>query len=119
MIPGDVGIVTISTILLFLIPILIVAKNQGLQKPLTFQKILRIFNKALLIQFVLGLTLFLTAFSLDKIDYVDNNVEMVAYNVVGMAYTFNVIGLFMYLPVIALLNLISLIIKVIFGKSRI
>jgi hypothetical protein len=117
MIPGNVGIITVLTILLFLLPILIVAKTQALQKSFSFQNLLRSINKSLPLQIGLGLILLLSGYLLDKLVYVNSNGNAFTDSVIGTAYTFNVIGLFMYLPSLALLNLINLLLKAI-SKSR-
>ncbi len=119
MIPGDVGIITVVTFLLFLIPILIVAKTQSLQKSFSFKNLLRSINKSLPLQIGLGLILLLSGYLLDKLVYVNGNGNEFTHIVIGTAYTFNVVGLFMYLPSLALLNLINLLLKAILKRRKI
>jgi hypothetical protein len=119
MIVGNIAIVTVATILLFLIPILIVAKKQSLLKSFSWQNFLKVINKSLLFQVGIGLMLLLSGYLLDKIVYLNSDGNLVTDSIIGTAYTFVVIGIFMYLPILALLNLINLILKAILKRSEI
>lgn len=103
MIVDNIGIVTFLVVLFFGVPILWNAKKNGLYKNLGFTKLIKTFNKSLIIQGIIGLILFILSWIWNSTDSTFDSL------IVGTTYTYLVIGLFMYLPALGILNLIKLI----------
>ncbi|NJB71967.1 hypothetical protein GGR42_002429 [Saonia flava] len=113
MIVPDIEIVAILVILLLGLPILWNAFKNGLVSSFSFTKLIQTINKSLKIQGVIGLLLILLAWTWNWADF--NFDSLLA----GTAYTFLVVGFFMYLPALLLLNFIKYLIKRKLEKSKI
>jgi len=105
MIVSDIETVTILVILLFGIPILWNARKNGLLKSFSFIKLIKTINKSLKIQGIIGLILIPLALTWNSADFIFDSV------LTGTAYTYLVVGFFMYLPALAFLNFIKLLIE--------
>jgi len=105
MIVSDIGTVTLLVILLFGIPILWNARKNGLSKSFSFIKLIKTINKSLKIQGVIGLILIPLTWILNSADFIFDSL------LIGTTYTYLVIGFFMYLPALAFLNFIKLLIE--------
>ncbi|WP_298507096.1 hypothetical protein [uncultured Maribacter sp.] len=105
MIVPDIEIVAILVILLLGLPILWNGYKNGLAKSFSFTKLIQTINKSLKIQGVIGLLLIVLAWTWNWLDFKFDTL------LVGTTYTFLVIGFFMYLPVLVLLNYIKYLIK--------
>ena len=110
MIVPDIEIVTILVIIFFGLPIIWNARKNGLWKSFNFIGLIKTINKSLTIQGIIGLILILLTWLLYSADI--NFLSLVG----GTTYTYLVIGIFMYLPALGILNLIKLGIKKKLGK---
>jgi hypothetical protein len=105
MIVSDIETVTILVILLFGIPILWNARKNGLLKSFSFIKLIKTINKSLKIQGIIGLILIPLTWTWNSADFIFDSV------LTGTTYTYLVVGFFMYLPALAFLNFIKLLIE--------
>jgi len=105
MIVSDIGTVTVLVILLFGLPILWNAKKNGLWKSFNIIGLINTINKSLIIQGIIGLILIPLTWLWNSADFKFDSL------ITGTTYTYLVIGLFMYLPALGILNLIKLGIK--------
>lgn len=99
-------IVTITTVLLFALPLLFVIYRK--RKQLTFNptKIRQLFNHTLLLQIVLGLLLYLSFLVIGG-DFFGNLTSAKWFEIISIATVwFYIIGLFYYIPSIVLMNLV-------------
>jgi hypothetical protein len=96
-------------ILLFAIPLLIISIRLKLFKQFTFNKLVANFNRALLPQIIIGLIAFLVALILDKTFYTKEEGNVFTDILIETAYCYCIIGMFMYLPSVGLLNIIRLV----------
>jgi hypothetical protein len=107
MIVSHITIVTIFVVLLFAIPVLTIAINQNIFKFLSLPRLTRTFNRAFLIQVLIGLTIALISAILDKKYYSNGDGNIFAAIFIETTHTYNIIGVFMYLPGLIMLNLIN------------
>lgn len=105
MIVGNIEIVAIIVTLLFLIPVLWNIYKSEFYKRFTIIGLVKIFNKSLIIQGVILIFLMFISWVWNKANFIFDDI------LAGTLYTYFVIGIFMYLPCLALLNLIKLIIE--------
>ena len=99
-------IVTITTVLLFALPLLVVIYRK--RKQLTFNptKIRQLFNHTLLLQIVLGLLLYFSFLVFGR-DFFGNLTSAKWFEIISIATVwFYIIGLFYYIPSIVLMNLV-------------
>lgn len=105
MIPGDFKIVTFLTVLFFVLPFLWNIHNLKTLQNLSFKNVVIALNNSLIIQgaiCVFGIPL----------SYIMNKFDIFLYQEIADAlYTYIIIGAFMYLPSLVLLNLLKLIFK--------
>ncbi len=112
MIVSDIGTVTILVILLFGFPIFWNARKNGLLKSFNFIGLVKTINKSLKIQGIIGLILI-------PLTWIWNSANLIFDSILtGTTYTYLVIGFFMYLPAIGILNLIKLGIDKKLGKQK-
>ena len=104
MIVDNIEIVTVLVILLFLIPIAWNGNKTGFKNISSYTKVIKLLNKSLLIQGILLLLLIPITWAWKTL--------------AGTFYTYYVVGIFMYLPSLAFLNLIKLIIEGRMGKNK-
>jgi hypothetical protein len=105
MIVGNIESVTILVILLFLTPILWHFYFLGLPRKFYFSKLVITFNQSLKPQGVIAIILILLSWIGNQANFTFDSI------IVGTAYTYLVIGIFMYLPSLGFLNLIKLLIE--------
>jgi hypothetical protein len=105
MIVGNIEIVTIIVTLLFLIPVLWNIYKSEFYQRFTIFGLVKIFNKSLIIQGIIVICLIPVSWLWDKANFIFDDI------IAGTLYTYFVIGIFMYLPSLALLNLVKLIIE--------
>lgn len=104
-------------ILLFSMPLLFLAINLNLFKQFTFNKLVVIFNKAILPQIIIGLITLLIGFIFDKTFYTNGEGNIFTDVVIETAYCYSIIGLFMYLPSVGLLNIIKFVTTKVINKT--
>jgi hypothetical protein len=102
-------IAVLLMILLLAIPITILAVKYNLVKLFSFITVLRIFNKALPYQLLIGIVILIISIFLDKVINWNSNENTFAGIIIETSYTYLIIGGFIYLPVLAVLNIINLI----------
>jgi hypothetical protein len=107
MIVSHISMVTLFVVLLFAVPVLIIVIKQNIFTPFSLLRLTKTFNKAFLIQVLIGLIIALVAAVMDKVYYSNDSGNTFAEIFIGTTYTYIVIGTFMYLPCLGLLNLIS------------
>ena len=112
MIVENIGIVTFLVVLFFGVPILWNAQKNGLWKSFNFIGLIKTINKSLIIQGIIGLILILLTWLWNSADFKFDSF------VAGTTYTYLIIGIFMYLPALGILNLIKLGIKKNLGKQQ-
>ena len=100
----------ILTILFFLIPIFFVANEKKLFDDFNLKKIIRVLNKSLIFQIILGIILGVASYYLDGKNNADKSNLFYGILIETFIY-FSTIGLFYYLPALLFLNLISKIFK--------
>ncbi|WP_179340040.1 hypothetical protein [Winogradskyella ludwigii] len=105
MIVSNIETVTVLVILLFGIPILWNAQKNGILKSFSFINLIRTINKSLKIQGIIGLILIPITWFLISINFKGDGIFA------GVTYTYLVIGFFMYLPILGILNLFKLIME--------
>jgi hypothetical protein len=94
-------------ILLLATPLLILSINLKFFRQFTFKKFVTILNKALLPQIIIGLTTLLIAFILDRSFYANGKGNIFTDIFIETTYFYCIIGLFMYLPSVGILNIIK------------
>jgi uncharacterized membrane protein len=104
----------IIMLLLLILPILAKSKNLNLLNNFTFNKLVLVLNKSIKYQFYIGVIALIISSVFDKIFYGSINSEGNIFTdiFIETAYYYTVIGIFMYLPFIGFINLIS------FGKQK-
>ena len=105
MIVSDIGIVTVIVILLIGLPILWNAKKNGIWSSFSFNGLLKTVNNSLVIQGITGVILILLTWLWNLSGF------EIPSLVRGTTYTYLVIGLLFYLPILVVLNLFKLITK--------
>jgi hypothetical protein len=97
MIVDNIKIVTLIVILLFLIPIIWNGNKIGFRNISSLSKFIKLLNKSLIIQGIILLTLIPVTWFWKEL--------------AGTTYTYLVIGIFMYLPSLVLLNIVRIMIE--------
>ena len=105
MIVSDIETVTVLVILLFGIPILWNANKNGLLKSFSFIDLIKTINKSLKMQGIIGLILIPLTWIWNTADFIFDSI------LTGTTYTYLVVGFFMYLPALAFLNFIKLLVE--------
>ena len=105
MIVGNIEIVAIIVTLLFLIPVLWNIYKSVFYKKFTIFGLVKIFNKSLIIQGAILIFLIFISWVWNKANFIFDDI------LAGTLYTYFIIEIFMYLPCLALLNLVKLIIE--------
>lgn len=113
MIVSDIGTVTVLVVLLFGLPILWNTQRNGLWKYFSLIGLIKTINKSLKIQGVIGLILITLTWLWNLADFIFDSL------VTGTTYTYLMVGFFMYLPVLGILNLIKLIVEKKFKKENV
>ena len=109
--------ISVIVVLLFIIPIFVKAYQNSLLKSLTFNNFVRVLNKSLLIQIIVGIILLPTMFILDKQFYRNSDGNILTDLVINVGFCYIVIGVFYYIPGIIILNIIKFWINKIRGKN--
>ena len=109
--------ISVIVVLLFIIPIFVKAYQNSLLKSLTFNNFVRVLNKSLLIQIIVGIILLPTMFILDKQFYRNSDGNILTDLVINVGFCYIVIGVFYYIPGIIILNIIKFCINKIRGKN--
>lgn len=104
MIVDNIEIVTFLVILLFLIPILINIYKNRLLNNFTIIDLIKTFNKSLRIQGIIALCMFVFGFLSFNFGFLEDII-------IGTAYTYIIVGIFMYLPILFILNLIRVLVE--------
>src|SRR5690606_15558139 len=105
MIVPNIEIVTILVVIFFGLPIIWNARKNGLWKSFNFIGLIKTINKSLIIQGIIGLILILLTWLWNSADFKFDSF------IARTTYTYLIIGIFMYLPALVILNLIKLGIK--------
>jgi len=103
MIVENIGIVTFLVVLFFGVPILWNAQKNGLWKSFNFIGLIKTINKSLIIQGIIGLILIPLTWILNSANFIFDSI------LTGTTYTYLVVGFFMYLPTLGILNLIKIL----------
>jgi hypothetical protein len=112
MIVGNIEEVTVIVVLLFLIPVLWNFYINRIFEKFTFVELIKTFNKSLKIQGIIAVALIPFSWIWNKFDFVFD------YIIAETVYTYIVVGIFMYLPSLAFLNLIKLILETRIEKNN-
>jgi hypothetical protein len=104
----------IIVIALFLIPVVISVVRKKLFGQFSLAGLVKVLNWAFIVQFIFGIILYVVATILDRNDpfmmdrlpagYKVNHFDIIFF---GVAYVFLVIGAFMYLPALIVLNIVN------------
>ena len=111
MIVGNIEIVTVLTILLFGLPLVVFSIKTNIFKTFSFGQLTKVFNKALVIQLIIALTLILMTYFFERGFYSNGQGNDLTDICMETAYTYLIIGTFFYLPGLIILNMINLILK--------
>ena len=113
---NDLIYITVIVVLLFIIPIFFKVYENSLLKSLTFNNLVRVLNKSLLIQIIVGIVLLPTMFILSEQFYRNFDGNIFTDLVINVAFCYVVIGALCYIPGIVILNIIRSCINRIRGK---
>jgi hypothetical protein len=109
---GNITLVTLIVIALFALPVVVIATRQNVNKPFNFlTHFTKVFNRAFIIQVIVGVLLLISMFIIDTIEYSEGEGHDFFDTFIGTAYLYIVVGVFMYLPALGVLNLINWIVK--------
>ncbi len=108
---------SIVVVLLFIIPIFIKAFQNRLLKSLTFNNFIRVLNKSLLIQIIVGIILLPNMYILSEQFYRNSDGNILTDIVINVGFCYVVIGMIYYIPGIIILNIIKFCINQIRGKN--
>lgn len=97
----------IITIGLFVLPLLWSSIKRKLFAELNLKSLTRVFNRALIAQIVVGILLLIITFSIDKLVYSNGDGNLFTELFIESTYYYVVIGVFIYLPCVGILNLIN------------
>lgn len=101
---GKYEISIVLTVLLFAIPVLYFLISKKALKPFSFKQLIKSFNLALIIQFILAFLLYsLTVYLNNKI-YTEGNGTDLTDIFLNTAMNYTIVGAFLYLPSIVVLN---------------
>ena len=105
----NIGLAFVIT--LFLLPVLIETFRKNLFRQFSFPTLIRVFNWAFVIQLICGVILFIVVSIIDRNDpFLKDNFhagdKVNHFNLIlfGVQWVFSVVGLFMYLPALIILN---------------
>ena len=105
MVPGDFKIVTLLVIMFFSLPVFWNIYKLNTFIKFSFNKLIQTLNKSLVFQgaiLIIGIPI---AYLLNKFDFILNE------ELVGAIYSYIVIAIYMYLPILGLFNIINYIYK--------
>lgn len=91
-------------ILLFVLPILTTAIRERIFSAFNIKALLNAFNKAIKYQVIIGVSTLILAYIVDALVYSHGEGSTFAAVFIESSYAFVVIGIFMYLPCLAILN---------------
>ena len=103
MIIGNIEIVTVIVVFIFLIPVLWNFYKDRIFEKFTFIKLIKIFNKSLKIQGVIAVIIMPFSWIWNKFDFTYD------YVIAETGYTYIIVGIFMYLPTLGILNFVKLL----------
>ena len=100
--------VILGLLVIFFIPLVLVAKNKKLLKKINFKSLIIVLNKSLYFQIIIGIFLLLISFLIQKSVYVSQN----GFDLLIIEISFSfILIMILYLPIIGVLNLIKLLKK--------
>lgn len=105
MIVSNIEVITILVVIFFGFPIILNARKNELWDSFNFIELINTINKSLIIQGIIGLILILITLLWNSANFKFNSF------IAETTYTYLIIGIFMYLPALGILNLIKLGIK--------
>jgi hypothetical protein len=91
-------------ILLFVLPLLTTAFSERIFSEFNIKAFLNVFNKAIKYQVIIGVSTLILAYVVDALVYSDGEGNIYSAVFIESSYAFVVIGIFMYLPCLAILN---------------
>jgi hypothetical protein len=111
-------VIYIITILLLIIPLILSASQIKLFRNLNFSNFVKVLNKGIIPQLIIGVIMTIVGIILDKVFYSDGKGGNSFSEIfIESTYCYIVIGSFFYLPAIGLINIIKLIINRLNKKS--
>jgi hypothetical protein len=99
------------TFLVFVIPLILLCVRKSIFKLFTFHKLTTIFNWTLIYYVAISAVFLITMKIIDVKVYGQERNNDFTDVIMGVCYTYVVIGFFFYLPSVAILNIINLTIK--------
>lgn len=102
---GKYEISIVLTVLLFAIPVLYFLISKKALNPFSFKQLIKSFNLALIIQFILAFLLYSLTVYLDNKLYAEGNGTDLTDIFVDTTMNYTIVGAFFYLPSIVVLNL--------------
>ena len=107
-------VIYLIVILLFVIPLFLQAIRIKLFLNFNFLNLVKVLNRSIVLQLIIGLGLTVIGALFDKVFYSDDMYENIFLSIfIESIVCYTVIGLFFYLPAIGLINIINLLIKLI------
>ena len=105
-------VIYIITILLLIIPLILPASRIKLFRNLNFSNFVKVLNRGIIPQLIIGVIMMIVGVILDKVFYSDEkNGNIFSEIFIESTYCYIVIGSFFYLPAIGLINIIKLLIN--------
>lgn len=104
-------IAVILVVLLLAIPVILIAIKHSVFRSFSLSGLTRVLNKAFLFQVLIGLAITIGTVVMNKTVNWDEDENTVAAIFIETAYTYVVIGAFMYFPGLVLINLITWIVN--------
>ncbi|HTO38842.1 MAG TPA: hypothetical protein VL021_10485 [Brumimicrobium sp.] len=101
----------IFTVLLFLVPVLFFAFKRKAFSPFSFKNLMKSFNRALIVQLVMGIIFVAIMFYLDSQSNTQSGSNFTKDVVMKGATNFIIIGVFYYLPAVVFLNVFAFILS--------
>ncbi len=98
-------------ILLLCIPVLIQFVKNNPIKEFSFQTLIRSINRALILQIIIGIVILVIAIIVDRIYYSNGDGNYFTRIFIESTDYYIIIGIFVYLPAVGILNLMKLFIK--------
>jgi hypothetical protein len=105
-------VIYITVIMLLTIPLVLKAIRLKLFFNFNFLNLVKVLNRSIELQLIIGLIIMIIGILFDKVFYSnDRNGNIFSDIFIESTYCYIVIGLFLYLPTIGLINIINLVIN--------
>lgn len=112
-------VIYIILILLFAIPLVLQISRIKLFQNFNFSNLVRVLNRSIILQLIIGVIITLISMYFDKVFYSDDRSGTIFTDIfIESTYCYIGIGCFFYLPAIGLINIIRIVINSLNRKRR-